>query len=666
MAREGVIADRIVDDLLGVATGPVEDEDDDTPPYVLIGKASIPVPKKAGKRWEQSINEALTAFDSVRQSWNLSYTEYRRTADLGVSREGDPGETPNYFFENNTDENLSRENIKTILRNTYTRNPSTELTAVDPEDEAFGQVSSAVLNALMQRKTYPGINIKPKVRNWIVHAHLTNFGILKVDFQDTVGSRGEGQARLFELQEKLAKAEKSEEIDALYAELEELHETLPTMRDAGIRVSNLSAGDLVVDPDCRNLDLSDAKWVAEFQWISDAFIKQRYLEKDEEGQWVRKADGKRPGAGFGESGEDQKSVTDRVINQIIGDTPESIQEARQKGKTRCVQVWDKLTHQISLWIDGAWDYPLWVWEDDLQLSRFYPYFILAFTDPINSIVQEGEAAQYYGHTKEINKINKRLSLIRRVAFGQLIYNSRKIKPDQVEKIVRHMKNSDEFDAFGVDWDPEVKLREMFDLFVPPDAELQVLYDKTGLQKVVDRINSQSEIARGGQFKTNTTNKAVEAYSNIQAGVIGELTDAIEEAMEDVIHALLEIIVSKYTQEQIAQLVGLSMAEGWTPMSVQEFNSRYSLTIASGSTEKPTSENKKAQAIQLSQSIGQVGQATPMTTLKIMFRLFSKAFPDFIFTKEDEEMLMKEAEANLTKGVSTPGGAQPPAQPTTGA
>ena len=104
------------------------------------------------------------------------------------------------------------------------------------------------------------------------------------------------------------------------------------------------------------------------------------------------------------------------------------------------------------------------------------------------------------------------------------------------------------------------------------------------------------------------------------------------------------------------------------MTVEEFNQRFSLMIASGSTEKPTSENKKREAMEIAQAVGQVGQATPMTSLKIMFRMFKQAFSSFSFTKDDEDMLNAEAQANMTKGQSTPqqpgGNAPPPAQPPT--
>lgn len=671
MARKTLSRDEQADEILrdtGVVSGEIiSDSEENAAPFILVGSASIPVSKKAGSRWKDRIDNALNGFEATRQMWQLAYQEYQRTANYGIKIDGDVGETPLYFFQNNTDENLTRENVKTLLRNTYTRNPTIELTSVDPNDRDMTETLTQVLNQLMQRVQAPGLNAKARIRRWIMHAHLTNTGIIKLDFQGKEGSRAEAQEQLLQVQEKLAKSTDLEDIEDLYAQLEQIDEALPSTREPGMIMTNLPAGLIIIDPDCTTLDLRTAKWVAEVSMLSDAYIKNKFLEENEDGVWVRKVDGKTPGAGFGGLPENRNDIREKIVNEILGTAPDSIQEARSKGKSKVYIVWDKLTRQISLWLDGAWDYPLWVYADDLKLSRFYPYHLLAFTEPLDSIVQEGESAQYFGQVQEINKINKRVAFVRMLAYGQLIYNSKKIKESEIKKLIDHMKNPNQFDAFGVEWDPALKLKEMFDVFVPPEGDIQGIYDKSDLMRTIDRVNSQNEVARGGQFKTNTTNKAVEAYGAQQASVTNELTDAVEDGLQDLIWSMSEIIVSRYSKEQVIALIGDKLGAAFTPMTIEEFNQRFSLVIASGSTEKPTSENKKREAMEIAQAVGQVGQATPMTSLRIMFRMFKSAFSSFLFTKEDEDMLTKEAEAALQKGVSTPqqAGNQPaPSQPPT--
>jgi len=655
LADNGVIDEEMLAD--------TDEAEDNTPPYRLVGKSSIPVSRNLGTKYKDQIDNALSAFDGQRQSWDAAFKSYRACNDMGVKAGDTTDASGRYFFENNTDENLTRENVKTLLRNTYTANPQIELSTIDSEDNDQIDTLKATINQLLQRPNSPGLNAKSRVRRWVVHAHLTNFGVIKLDFQDKQGSRAEAYENLLATQEKMAKVKDVTELEELYADLAQIEQELPTTREPGMVLTNPQPGMLIIDPDCTQLNLYDAKWTDEIVMLSDAYIQRRFLKKGEDGVWRRLTDNKPLGAGF-KSGHKNNSqdedIREKVANEILGTTTEAVASARSKGKTKCHIVWDRLTKQISLWVDGAWDYPLWVYQDDLKLSRFYPYFLLAFNEGLDSIVQEGESAQYRGQEDEVNKINKRVALIRRMAFGQLIFNSKKIDKEEVKKIVNHMKNSNEFDAFGLDFDPEMKLKDMFELFVPPDAQVQALYDKSDLMRVVDRVSAMSPAQRGEQFKTNTTNKAVGTYNAVTASVQNELSDAIEDGMKDLVWAMLELLISKYTKDQVIALVGKKLGEKFEPMTVEEFNQTFSIDIAPGSTEKPSSAAKKQEAMQLAQAIGQVGQATPMTTLKIMFRMFKSAFSGIMFTKEDEEMLNKEATANMTKGQSVPG--QQPTQP----
>lgn len=639
------------------------DPEDDVP-YRLVGKASIPVSRKLGQKYKDRVENALNAFDTFRQSWDAAFKAYRACNDMGVKTVDGETVDQRYYFVNNTDENLTRENVKTLLRNTYTANPQIELSTIDGSDDDAIETFEAAINQLMQRTNAPGLNAKAKIRRWVVHSHLTNYGVLKLDFQAVSGSRAEAQENLLRTQEKLAEATDLDEIDELFADLEQIEEELPTTRDPGMVLTNPQPGMVIVDPDCTQMNLADAKWVDEIVMLSDAYIKRRFLKKREDGTWVRITDNKPLGAGFksGTDNTNQDDIRETIANQILGTTTTAVAEARNKGKTKCHVFWDKLTRQISLWVDGAWDYPLWVYQDDLKLSRFYPYFILAFNEPLDSIVQEGESAQYFGQQTEVNKINRRFSFIRNTAFGQLLYNSKKIDKEEVNKVVQHMRNPKEFDAFGISFDPELKLKEMFEVFVPPDVDYAALFDKSDLMRIIDRVSSTPSVQRGEQFKTNTTNKAVNAYEGVMASVQNELTDAIEDGCKDLVWAMLELLVSKYSKDQVIALVGAKLGAAFRPMEVMEFNTTYSMDIAPGSTEKPSSAAKKQEALTIAQAIGQVGQATPMTSLKIIIRMFKNAFSNFLFTKDDADSLEAEAQANLTKGQSVQGGppaAQPP-------
>jgi hypothetical protein len=651
--------------------GVIDAEDDidveDQPGYVLAGSASIPVSMKAGSRWKQKIDDATTAYDSTRKSWTAAFNSYRACNNVDANQyAGESGVSGNYFA-NQTDENLTRETVKTVLRTGYTNNPTVNIVSVNEDDDAWVEMLKAIANTLLNRKHAPGLNGKARVKRWIVHGHLTNFGVAKIDFQGVAGSRAEAFDALQRLQEAAAKEKDLNKLEDIYGELAIAEEDLSTTRDPGMILTNVQPLQLVVDPDTTYLDLSDCKWTDEILMLSNAYIRKKFLKKNEDGVWVRITDGKAPGGTVTGSTRNADDIREAIVDKIMGPSSEAVMQARAKDTSRCHLIWDRLTKQVSLWLDGAWDYPLYVWQDELKLSRFFPYFIMAFTEPADSIVQEGEQAQYSGQEKEVNKINKRVAFIRRLAYGQILYNTRKLKLEDATKLVNHMKNPEEFDMLGIDWDPEQKLSDMFDLFVPPDGKIQELYDKSDLYKVANRINAQSEVQQGGQFKTNTTNKAIATYAAVETQVKDELAEVIEDALADLVWAMLEIVVSKYTKDQVTQLIGASLAAPFENMAVEQFNQEYSCEIAGGTTQRPTSDNQKQEALSMAQAIGQVGQAAPQTTLKIIFRMFQKAFSQFLFTAKDAAEMSQEIQINATKGQSVPG--KPPgnnAPPATGA
>jgi hypothetical protein len=174
--------------------------------------------------------------------------------------------------------------------------------------------------------------------------------------------------------------------------------------------------------------------------------------------------------------------------------------------------------------------------------------------------------------------------------------------------------------------------------------------------------------RGQQFKVNTNTTAVNTYKEQAQTRLEGLTDKIEASVEDLLWSVCEIMVSQFTMEEMQMLVSTKAAEDFVQMSVRDFNLQHSLTIAAGSTEKPTTERKKEEAAGIIQMLGQFGSAAPGTVLSIVSRLLRSAFSRELVTDNDLKLLKEESSAAMQKGVSTggeqggPEGPQPP-QPT---
>jgi hypothetical protein len=84
----------------------------------------------------------------------------------------------------------------------------------------------------------------------------------------------------------------------------------------------------------------------------------------------------------------------------------------------------------------------------------------------------------------------------------------------------------------------------------------------------------------------------------------------------------------------------------------------SVTVIGGSTQKLTTQQKKQEAVQVGQVMAQYVRAAPASALKVSLDMLSKAFDDFMISKEDWDKI--EAEV-ATMAQSQQGGApgQPP-------
>jgi hypothetical protein len=655
---ENVLGQVTEDDQTANATEAV----DATNPAELVGSMSVPVSRKAGVRWRTKIHDALEAYGPERKLWDKAFEQYRAVIASELLDPTDSTRQNRYKFQstNLTDENIVRDTVKLQLRSVYTDNPTVTISTLDETEKDFAKCIERAVQALFDRRNAPGVNAKTHFRRLIVHAQLTNFGVVKLNFQSTVGSRQEALQRLNDIRTEMADSKRVTDLDELYAQLEEVEEELPLCQDKGMTLSNPLSHKLIVAPSCTYTDLTDADWCAEEVEISTDYIRQRYMKKNENDQWVRKSDGK--GAISDARTDSDQQLKDDIAETVLGTTTDERARVLSQGMTRCYIIYDRLSQLISLYSDDDWKYPLWVWEDDLHLSHFYPFFILGFTEPVDGIVQPGETAYYSGLGVEINLINRKTHQIRSSTFGALIYNAKGTQKTEVERLIQHLDNPTQVKAFGIEFEDGKKLEDIVTVFVPPAYNYKDLFDKTNTYNTINRIANTSDAQRGGEFKTNTNTTAVNAYNEASNQSTSALTDQVEDVVGSVAWAMAEILVSKYTKQEIVNLIGEKNAEPFRPLTVDEFNTLFSMEIVAGTTEKPTSDAKKKEALAVAQAIGQVGMGAPTATLKVILKMFRDAFSSLVVTDDDLAAIDTEAAQNASKGVSIPQGAPQPGQP----
>lgn len=629
---------------LGVIEGDEVSLDKTLSNFRLLPENAIPIPPTAGQRFSDFFEQGLSALKARHEGWKENIKTF-------LNEDAANADTPY--------ENLVRTTVEALVDYTYMRNPHAEVSTEEADEKDLATVIQKILKVVINKKALPGVNLRPKVLKQIIFAHLTNMGVLELTFQDKKGSI----EQVFEVNEQVKAQIKQEEdpekAAPLYELLDILQRELDVRRHMGLGIRVRSPFAFIFDPNGQELDLSDQKIIMDRDVMKIDHIKAEYTIFDEESnQYYFKyspetvLDFAAKKAGTATAAKETTEID--IINQIMPDVDDEQAALRVKDTIPIVWVYDRTTRLKYLYMEGRWDIPLWVYEDEMKLSRFFPFFLLAFSATLNSVLQPGEVSHYISYQKEINRINMQVSKLRSRAFSKYLYNSDAITKEEVDKVFTLInKADDKVEAIGIKVrDQDKALSEILEPLKVPSAQFKEIFDKRDLKESMDRTTRINDAMRGAQFRTNTTNDAIEKYDEFSNNRLEGLTDKIELCIEDLLWSMSELIVSKMQSEYINRILSTEDAQKFKNLTVEEFNRAYNLTIAAGSIEKPTSSAKKREAFQIIQMLGQFGTAAPRTVLSLVTRLLRSAFSRSLVTDEDLKKLEEEGKAAMQKGVST--------------
>ena len=200
----------------------------------------------------------------------------------------------------------------------------------------------------------------------------------------------------------------------------------------------------------------------------------------------------------------------------------------------------------------------------------------------------------------------------------------------------------------------VAVADLVQSFAPPALQYEALFNKEPILNSINRISNTSDALRGTQFKTNTNEAAVQTYQDAARMAVGAKIDVVEDCIADIANSFAEIAVQLMDKDEVAELIGATLAESWETMTLEDYMAKYNIEVVAGTTEKKNSIWKKKEAINIAQALGQFSSAAPVTSMRIMLRVLEAAFTEVVITPEDWKQLEEEAFAQLRKGDSTGG------------
>ena len=187
--------------------------------FRLLPDNAVPIAPSVGTVFMSRFDDGLRALKDRHKEWETNIDAYNMecAADLRYAHE-----------------NMVRITVDTLLDYTYMRNPTVELSSERGADDDFVSALQSIVKAIINRKSLPGINLRPKAQRQIVVSHLTNFGILELTHQGPKGSVEQVLSVLDQTREKIKKEEDADELGKLFSLLDILNRELTNRRHEGI------------------------------------------------------------------------------------------------------------------------------------------------------------------------------------------------------------------------------------------------------------------------------------------------------------------------------------------------------------------------------------------------------------------------------------------------
>jgi len=642
--------------------GIAEAEKEQQPLYKVIGDSKIPVSKHAGTLWASRKDQGLSARSNAETNWDEAIRYYdndqssHRTGADGVSGNRATTRLGSGWTET---ENVVFANCAIMVPMLYAKNPHVTITSANDANIDRAKCVERLINVLINKRETPGLNMKRKTRRFILTGLLTNAAFIKIGWTAKQDSSEEAIRQLQELSEELESASSKKAILAAEGKIKALEERIALVGPSGPWCRTLLPNRIVVDPTSVEPDGSDANWMMEWDHLPTSYINAVYTqERDGKIVSVYEPTHVIHASASSANGTGDNPVDDLVNNfrlvdgaldaATYGYANEQAFKAAQY--TKVWYVWDKTTRRVLMFADNNWKWPLWVWDDPLRLPRFFPYFRLWFHEAPSANAPKGEVSYYLDQQDAINEIADEVRRGRQWAKRNIIYKKGAISQEDVEIVLR----GDDGTARGIDIPDDQKINDVIFSFVPPALNMPELFNPDSKFLAINRITGINDALRGAQFKTNTTNKAIEQYNTNTDIRVDERVDLIEDTIGEIAWNIAMLCMMNWEAEDITPLVGQEYAQFWTKAAdPREFETLFSARVEGGSTEKPNSRGKKEQTVSLLQGLGQFANAAPGIVI-VALKMMERAFDEVVITDEEWTLIHQTLMMNLQKAGAGPG------------
>lgn len=625
------------------------------PAYRIDAATKIPISKHHGKLWKSRIDAGRKSREPHTTAWDESIRYYNNN-QLGHRESVDNKSGNRYFSKRRSSqwsetENIVYANTQAMMPALYTKNPQVEFTTPNEGTKAFVQQLEDLVNTLANRKSAPGLNMKVHAKQAVLSTELCNIGWLEFGYTIPDNSIMSAQQDMLRISDELAQAKDTKTIRELEGQLMVLEETLDVLSPPGPFVMYRVASCVITDPDAMMPDFSDSKWLVIEEIYPTAYLNAKYGVRGDDGAYMSVYNPTHVLLGNVDEGQDAVENFSLIDKEAKATSYgySSREQLEKAYRTRCYRIWDKTTRRIYLYAENKWDWPIWVENDPYGLPRFFPLYPIVFnTTPVGPYAHSN-TTYYLDQQDAVNEIHSEYRIARQDVKENILYDNR-LNKASVEKWLKGSGPT----AEGVELPDGTKFADL--ILEKPNAMLRAapLFDLQRPLASIDRVSGVSDVMRNVQFKTNTTNRAIENYNSGTALRLDAKIDAIEDALGEVLYGIAFLCAQFMQKETVITLLGEARAEGWQNYTPDALVKLFQCQTVGGSTQKPTSAAKKQQALDTTELLTKLAEFAPGVVIETILTLLNEAFDELELPKNAFERMQEEVKLSMQRGNSTQG------------
>ena len=530
--------------------------------------------KKFNSTLDRELKNRKTVFDN--------YKRWRDAVRMGEQWQADHDElTINPYFIFST--------LSALLPNIYAKNPEIEVAPTQQAGEssayantrAMADTAEALLN-----KEFVQSGLKNSLKSNVMSALVTGVGWIKLSLQEEYGQDPVLMSRLRDAQDNLAKLEalrdevedepnNEEKRAQLKAQVQSVEAALQgrgeIVLQKGLVVDRIPSEDiLILDPTLTDLgNYRQAKCIAQRVWVT----KNDYH------------------AMFGhELPEGSATFSNRLIE--TSDTARGqFEDKEQDALVQVWEVWDSDSQTVYTFAKGAKAWARAPYQPNWCGERWYPFFCLWFNevdgslDPISDVQTQYDLQEEYAHIR---------SKIRDVRKSQKTTMVARKGGEMESTDYKRIATGDNLDIVFVGGNPNIPINQDLQQAPSPQINLQ-LFDPAMLMRDSEMALRSGDAARGYINKAKTATEAEIMNMGLQS-FTAERQDTLEDMINEMAQYALEIMLIKYDEAEVRQIVGEQAV--WQKLPLESLFKYLSINVRAGSMSKPNKFKDREQWMQL--------------------------------------------------------------------